>query len=218
MKTEIYIAETRAGDICRPLRLLVTPDALTLWTGREFLEEAEQIARNPACLSACLTARMAGEGYHPLPHAMEPIARFAADVPPPLSRETACRISPTQPTRLTHSSAEIAAAGGRGILREGVLVSAAWAMPDPAGNGNIREIALETAPAYRRQGLAAAAAAALLCDLLSAGCQPIYRCAEGNTASMAVAHSLGLRRIGTEYAPAFRRAVPSGRAENEIDV
>ena len=40
----------------------------------------------------------------------------------------------------------------------------------------------------------------------------------GSTASMAVAHRLGLRRIGTEYAPAFRRAVPLGRAENEIDV
>lgn len=208
MKIQIYTEETRAGDICRPLRLLVTPDTLTLWAGRKFLEEAEQIARNPACLSACLTARMAAEGYYPLPHAMEPIARFAADAPPPLSRETVCRVSPTQPTLLTHSSEEIAAAGGRGILREGVLVSAAWAMPDPAGDGNTREVALETAPAYRRCGLAAAAAAAMLCDLLSAGCQPIYRCAEGNTASMAVAHSLGLRRVGTEYAPAFRRAAP----------
>lgn len=218
MKIQIYAEEIRAGDICRPLRLLVTPDTLTLWTGQAFLGEAKQIARNPACLSACLTARMAAEGYRPLPHAMEPIARFAADTPPTLSREKVCRVSPTQPTLLTHSSAELAAAGGRGILREGVLVSAAWAMPDPAGDGHIREIALETAPAFRRRGLAAASAAALLCDLISAGCQPIYRCAEGNTASMALAHSLGLRRVGTEYVPAFRRAVPPGRAENEIDV
>ena len=209
MNTEIFVEEqTRAGDICRPLRLLMTPDALILRAGREFLGEAEQIARDPACLSACLTARMATEGYHPLPHTMEPIARFAADTPPTLSPEKVCRVSPTQPTLLTHSSAELAAAGGRGILREGVLVSAAWGMPDPAGDRNTREIALETAPAYRRQGLAAAAAAALLCDLFSAGCQPIYRCAQRNTASMALAHSLGLHRVGTEYVPAFRRAVP----------
>ena len=212
MKIQIHAEETRAGDICRPLRLLMTPDAQILWAGQEFLEEAEQIARNPACLSACLTARMAAEVYHPLPHAMEPIARFAADTPP-FPREAVCRVSPTQPTLLTHSSAEIAAAGGRGILRDGVLVSAAWAMPDTAGDEGTREVALETAPAYRRQGLATAAAAALLCDLLSAGCQPIYRCAERNIASMALAHSLGLRRVGTEYAPAFRRIVSSGRAE-----
>lgn len=186
----------------------MTPDALILWAGQELLGEAEQIARDPGCLSSCLTARMAAEGYRPLPHTMEPIARFTADAPPPLSRETVCRVSPAQPTLLTHSSAELAAAGGRGILRDGVLVSAAWATPNTAGDEGTREVALETAPAYRRQGLAVATAAALLCDLLSAGYRVIYRCAERNTASMALAHSLGLRRVGTEYAPAFRRTVP----------
>ena len=212
MKTEInWIEQTRAGDICRPLRLLLTDDAVLLWAGREFAPEAGQIARDPGCLSACLTARMAAEGYRPLPHATSPIARFTADTPPALSRETICRITPEQPTKLAHSSAELAAAGGRGILRDGLLVSAAWALPDTAGDGDAREIALATAPACRRQGLASAAAAALVCDLLLAGLRPIYRCAEDNAASMAVARALGLRRIGTEYAPAFRR-------KNESDI
>ena len=73
MKIQIFEEETRAGDICRPLRLLLTPDTLIVWAGREFGEEAERIARDPGCLSACLTARMAAKGYHPLPHAMEPV-------------------------------------------------------------------------------------------------------------------------------------------------
>ena len=207
MRTEInWIDQTRAGDICRPLRLLVQGDVRLLWAGREFAEEAEKIVRDPDCLSVCLTARMASEGYYLLPHAMTPIARFTADTAPIFIGETVCRIAPEQPTGLTHSSAELAAAGGWGILREGQLVSAAWSLVDTAGNVNAREIALETAPAYRRQGLASAAASALICDLLSAGQRPIYRCSEDNAASLAVACAIGLRRVGTEYAPAFRRA------------
>ena len=210
MKTEInWMVRRRAGDTRCPHRSLVTADALFLWAGREFAEEAEQIARDPGCLSACLTARMAAEGYRPIPRAMAPIARFTADTAPIFAGETVCRVTPEQPTLLTHSSAELAAAGGRGILRDGVLVSAAWAMPDPAGDEGVREIALETAPACRRQGMASAAAATLVRDLLLAGKRPIYRCAEGNAASMAVACTLGLRRIGTEYAPAFRRTLPT---------
>lgn len=206
MRTEInWIDQTRAGDICRPLRLLLQGDTLLLWAGREFAEEAERIAQAPVSLSACLTARMAAEGYRPLPHAMAPIARFAADVPPALSREGIVRIAPEQPTLLTHSSAELAEAGGWGILREGRLVSAAWALLDSTGDGGAREIALETAPTYRRQGLASAAAGALIRDLLADGLRPIYRCAEDNAASVAAARALGLRRIGTEYAPVFRR-------------
>ena len=207
MRTEInWIDQTRAGDICRPLRLLVQGDTLFLWAGVEFAAEAERIAHDPGCLSACLTVRMAAEGYRPLPRAMVPIARFTAETVTAFSGETACRITPEQPTLLTHSSAELAETGGWGILRDGLLVSAAWAMPDSTGDKGAREIALETAPAYRRQGLATAAAAALICDLFSAELRPIYRCAEDNAASMAVARALGLRRIGTEYAPAFRRA------------
>lgn len=55
------------------------------------------------------------------------------------------------------------------------------------------EIGIETAAAWRRRGLAAAAAAAMIEDLLARGLTPVWSCREDNVASLRLAVALGFR-------------------------
>ncbi|MCR6688370.1 GNAT family N-acetyltransferase [Cellulomonas sp.] len=55
------------------------------------------------------------------------------------------------------------------------------------------EIGIETAAAWRRRGLAAAAAAAMIEDLLARGLTPVWSCREDNVASLRLAIALGFR-------------------------
>lgn len=57
--------------------------------------------------------------------------------------------------------------------------------------GEDLELGIETDPAYRRQGLASAAAAAMLADVLDAGLTPVWSCREDNVGSARLALRLG---------------------------
>lgn len=81
---------------------------------------------------------------------------------------------------------------GWGILRGGMFVG--WACASPAGT--VWNVSVETAPAHRRQGIAADCLTALTSDLLRAGCVPMYLCETGNIASCNTALAAGYVRYG----------------------
>lgn len=191
------------GDIRRPLRLLVSGGAISIWAEEGLAQEADLIAQMPERLAEILIPRMEGEGYFPEPYSMEPIACFAARIPPPGGGQ-AIRITASDlPSELTHPLTEISAHTAYGIILQGRLAAAAWAQP--TDDHNAVEIAVETAPGRRRRGYAYSAAGALINQLLREGREVCYRCAERNAASMSLAQALCLSRVGSEYYPAFRR-------------
>lgn len=57
--------------------------------------------------------------------------------------------------------------------------------------GDEVELGIETAPAFRRRGLARAAAAAMIDDLLAGGRTPVWACREENAGSLLLAQGLG---------------------------
>jgi RimJ/RimL family protein N-acetyltransferase len=59
------------------------------------------------------------------------------------------------------------------------------------------ELGIETHPDARGQGLATAAAARMIEDLLAQGVMPVWSCREGNHASVALATKLGFRPVRT---------------------
>jgi hypothetical protein len=67
------------------------------------------------------------------------------------------------------------------------------------------EIGIETRSAYRGQGLARAAAVAMIVKVLAAGLTPIWACRESNTGSLKLAQSLGFTVAKT--LPFYRLAV-----------
>lgn len=86
------------------------------------------------------------------------------------------------------------AAGGGWVLADGPVVGAIAFVA--FRHGTEAEIGVETAPAWRRLGLAAAAAGLLVDDLLGRGLSAVWSCREGNAASAGLAASLGFRPTG----------------------
>jgi RimJ/RimL family protein N-acetyltransferase len=82
----------------------------------------------------------------------------------------------------------LAAGGGTAVEREGEVGALAFTS---YRSGTDLELGIETAPAHRRQGLAAAAAAAMLDDVLAAGLAPVWSCREDNVGSYRLAIALG---------------------------
>ena len=198
-----------AGDVVYPLRLLIAPEGRRITVWESLLCEVEAIAAlleaggDPEqVLLELLAPRMAVEGYLPLPRAMAPILIWQSRDPPvcpmlssviPLAAASDCGWA------LTHSRADLP----RGVsdvwvvVEEGKVVAAAWLCE--------REIAVETAPTYRRRGFARAVAAALIRACSADGRAVVYRCLAANAASAALAESLGLFPTAREYRPGFRR-------------
>jgi len=81
-------------------------------------------------------------------------------------------------------------AGGGGWVAEVDGAAAALAFA-AFRTGDDVELGIETAPAHRRRGLARAAAAAMIDDLLRAGRTPVWACREENAGSVRLAESLG---------------------------
>jgi hypothetical protein len=67
----------------------------------------------------------------------------------------------------------------------------------------LADISVDTLAAYRRRGLAAASAIALIDEIISSGKSPVWGATENNTASLGLADKLGFRRpAGTVYVAA----------------
>ena len=86
------------------------------------------------------------------------------------------------------AGAFLAAGGGVVAERDGVVGAMAFTA---FRDGVDQEIGIETDPAHRRQGLAGAAAAALVAQVVAAGRTPVWSCREGNAGSVALARALG---------------------------
>ena len=86
------------------------------------------------------------------------------------------------------AGAFLAAGGGVVAERDGVVGAMAFTA---FRDGVHQEIGIETDPAHRRQGLAGAAAAALVAQVVAAGRTPVWSCREGNAGSVALARALG---------------------------
>ena len=81
----------------------------------------------------------------------------------------------------------------------------ALAVTHSAVTGREVEVTVETAPAHRRRGLARACLFGLTRELQMRGVRVIYRCREGNVASLATARSLGFVTHGRFYHSIGRR-------------
>ncbi len=195
-----------AGDVVYPLRLLVVQAGGQLEAPLWLCREAEAICAALVgdelpedVLPRLLAPRMAALGYRPLPRAWTAIAHWRpVSLFAPPAHPSLCRLDRATDAvwALSHPRADLPDDAWV-MLADGCTVAAAW---EQGG-----EIAVETAPAYRRRGYARAAVAALLADRTTAGREVCYRCAETNTASMALAASLGLALTAHEYRPGFRR-------------
>ena len=195
-----------AGDVVYPLRLLVSPAGGQLdapaWLCREAQAAADRLSVGSepgAVLIEAIAPRMAALGYRPLPRAGVPIVCWTPGEPiSPPACPGLCRLSdaPACGWALSHPRADLPDDAWV-VVADGRAVAAAWLTPDG--------IAVETAPAFRRRGFARAAAAALAAARLAEGREVCYRCAETNTASMALAVSLGFVPAAREYCPGFRR-------------
>lgn len=79
---------------------------------------------------------------------------------------------------------------------------------------DVLEIGIETAPDFRRQGLATVVAEAMIEDVLAAGLRPVWSCRESNIGSVRLAQSLGFtpsRRL--PYFEMLPRPLDAGSAE-----
>lgn len=85
----------------------------------------------------------------------------------------------------------LAHGGGTVVERDGRTGAMAFAS---YRTGDDLELGIETDPAFRRRGLAAAAAAAMLADVLAAGLTPVWSCREDNVGSSRLAERLGFVR------------------------
>ncbi|QZN85344.1 GNAT family N-acetyltransferase [Cellulomonas sp. C5510] len=82
----------------------------------------------------------------------------------------------------------LAHGGGTVVERDGRVGAIAFTS---YRTGDDLELGIETDPAFRRQGLASAAAAAMLADVLDAGLTPVWSCREDNVGSARLAQRLG---------------------------
>lgn len=83
-------------------------------------------------------------------------------------------------------------ANGGGVVLEGGDGIGAMAFASYR-RGDRLEIGIETADRWRRRGLAAAAAAAMIASTLADGLTPVWSCRDGNVGSYRLACSLGFR-------------------------
>lgn len=89
------------------------------------------------------------------------------------------------------------------IVRDGEIVSVAYT--DLVPDSSYVEVGIETAPKWRRKGLAKAALSGLILELKKNGVSPIFICSRSNRASVCTAKSLGFEKESTEYNYVFRR-------------
>jgi len=196
-----------AGDVVYPLRLLLNEDGGVIEAAPAFADAAEALAARLAYTAQSpgqimldmLSPRMRQAGYAPLPHAERTIVCLTAiDPVAPPRPDLLCAYRDTAGLRwaLSHARAHLPDDAVT-VVEAGTVAAAAWYTEEG--------IAVETAPAYRRRGYAHTAAAALIAARRQSGREVIYRCAETNTASMALAASLGLQPTARLWRPGFRR-------------
>lgn len=89
------------------------------------------------------------------------------------------------------------------VIEDSDIVCVAYTNLPP--DGSAVEIGVETAPSYRRKGLAKDALSKLICELENNEKEAIYICSQSNTASVRLAASLGFVTEATEYDYVFRR-------------
>jgi predicted GNAT family acetyltransferase len=99
----------------------------------------------------------------------------------------------------------LAAGTARGVLVDGRAV--ALAVPFWIGAEH-EDIGVVTEPAFRRRGLSAACAAALIGDIRARGRVPTWTTSPDNTGSLAVAARLGFERVRADSLYAVRTPIP----------
>lgn len=92
-----------------------------------------------------------------------------------------------------------------GVVVDGEVASVAYAHATALMQDRVADIGIETAPAYRRRGLAKAAVSAVVRHIGSRGGEAIYSTAPGNLASIATAQSVGF----ITYASSMSLCAPS---------
>ncbi len=193
-----------AGDVLYPILLSVSDDLWRIQAMPFARSVAERIAADlpqtadfGRLLLARLTPLMRERGYAPLPHAEDAVSVWQGKRVENLPSTAVCRPSDAEdlPWALTHSRADLPDTAFLAVSG-GVVAAAAWY--------TAMGIAVETAPAFRRQGFARTVVAALTAERCAGGEPVLYRCAETNAASMALAASLGFIPVSCEYRPGFR--------------
>ncbi len=79
----------------------------------------------------------------------------------------------------------------RAVIVSGRAVSVAWAHRTGVMEGQVVDLAIDTAPGHRRRGYARTAVSAVVEHATSQGGEAIYACSPGNAASIATARSVG---------------------------
>jgi GNAT superfamily N-acetyltransferase len=168
-------AHVRArADAGRPERLQVEPRWADLgWAARIGGAVTEQVRLNFAFDAAAFPGPVDAPGARMRPATA---AEFAWE-------------GTVRPTDFWPDAETFLARGG-GWVAEVDGVAAALAFAAFTRGGEV-ELGIETAPGFRRRGLARAAAAAMVDDLVRAGRTPVWACREDNTGSLRLARSLG---------------------------
>ncbi|MEW6749784.1 MAG: GNAT family N-acetyltransferase [Candidatus Latescibacterota bacterium] len=78
-----------------------------------------------------------------------------------------------------------------GVVRDGRVVSVAYAHRSGHMEGMVADLGVETAPAYRRQGFARQVVGAVVAHVARRGGEALYSCHPDNLASLATARSVG---------------------------
>ncbi len=176
--------------------------------GESELSEIAEMMRNPAPFRRFLLLtedRQTADRFAPRSDFVQERRLFfrfggAAEIPAlPEAAEITAAILPQIAGSITPAfswtGAEQFLRYGKGfcIMQEGQ--PAAWAF-SAAVSGSEIDIGTETAPAFRRRGLAAKAVRAMIAYTHSQGKQPVWACHAGNTASRRLAELLGFRQCG----------------------
>ena len=78
-----------------------------------------------------------------------------------------------------------------GVVAEGRVASVAYAHRTGLVQGQVADLAVETAPGWRRRGYAKAVVSAVVAEIVRNGGEAIYCCGRNNLASAATARSVG---------------------------
>jgi RimJ/RimL family protein N-acetyltransferase len=85
-----------------------------------------------------------------------------------------------------------------GVVEDGWVVAVAYAHRSRVLEGQVADLGVETAPAYRQRGYAQTAVSAVAAEVISRSGEARYDCSIENDASIATARSVGFRPYGIE--------------------